>query len=81
MMEVAERRFQERSRFVVIHHQIGQTTIMGAFDSVPTDSQLLALATGADRDAGRPRATIVYQANGGSGINLPVARTPVVPRT
>jgi hypothetical protein len=73
MIEVAERRFRERTRFVVIHHQIGQTTILGAFDSVPTDAQIAAIATGADREGSRARATIVYEASGDSSVNLQVA--------
>jgi hypothetical protein len=81
MVEVMERRFRERTRFVVIHHQIGQTTVLGAFDSVPTDAQLQAIATGADREGGRARATIIYQANGDSSVNVQVAPAPAPPRT
>jgi hypothetical protein len=73
MIEVAERRFRERRRFVVIHHQIGQTSILGAFDSVPTDAQIGAIAAGADREGGRARATIVYEASGDSSVNVQVA--------
>ena len=81
MFEVAERRFQNRTRFVLIHHQIGRTTVLGAYDSVPTDEQIADIALGRDREGGRARATIVHQASGGSSINVQVAPTPASPRT
>jgi hypothetical protein len=81
MLEVVEQRSRERSRFVAIHHQIGQTTILGAFDSIPTDAQLRAIATGEDREGSRPRATINYQASGDSSVTVNVAREPAAPRT
>lgn len=79
MVEVVERRSRDRTRFVVLHHQIGQTTILGAFASAPTDAQLRAIATGEDREASRPRASIVNQASGDSSVNLQVA--PATPTT
>jgi hypothetical protein len=81
MIEVVERHFRNRTRFVVVHHQIGQTTVLGSYDSVPTDAQIGDIATGADRDGGRARATIVYQASGDSNVNVQVAPAPAVPRS
>jgi hypothetical protein len=81
MIEVVERRFRDRTRFVVIHHRIGQTMVLGSYDSVPTDAQIGDIATGADRDGGRARATITYQASGDSSVNVQVAPSPAVPRS
>ncbi|HYD13870.1 MAG TPA: hypothetical protein VEC11_13560 [Allosphingosinicella sp.] len=74
MLEVVERRFRQRRRFVLVHHQIGQTTILGAYDAVPTDAQLRDVAMGTDREGGRIRASIVYRAGGGSDVNLGIGR-------
>lgn len=82
MVEVVERHFRGRTRFVVVHHQIGETNILGAFDAVPTDAQLRAIALGEDRDGGRSRATINYQASGDSSVNLRMAPSgPAAPTT
>lgn len=70
LMEVAERRFRNRTRYVLIHHQIGQTMVLGAYDAVPTDAQIEDILTGRDREGGRARATIDYQASGDSSVNM-----------
>ncbi len=85
MLEVVERRFRNRTRYVLVHHQIGRTMILGAYDAVPTDAQLADILSGRDQAGGRARATIVYQASGDSTINLlvpmDVPAMPARPRT
>jgi hypothetical protein len=76
LLEVAERRFRNRTRYVLIHHQIGRTAVLGAYDAVPTDAQLADILSGRDRDGGRMRATIEFQASGDSNVNLLVPMTP-----
>lgn len=81
MLEVVERRLRNQTRYVLIHHQIGRTMILGAYDAVPTDAQLADILSGADQEGGRARATIEYQASGDSNVNLLVPMTPPPPRT
>lgn len=80
LFEVRERRLGNRTRYVLIHHQIGRTLVLGAYDAVPTDEQLAAIATGRDRDGGRGRAVIDYQASGDSNISVQSTAAPQ-PRT
>lgn len=80
MFEVRERRFRNRTRYVLIHHQIGRTLVLGAYDGVPTDEQIAAIATGRDPEGGRARAVIDYQASGDSNISVQSTTAPQ-PRT
>jgi hypothetical protein len=81
LLEVAERRFRNRTRYLLIHHQIGRTMVLGAYDSLPTDAQLADILNGRDREGGQARAVIEYQASGDSNINLlvPMTAPPAVP--
>lgn len=79
MFEVVERRFRNRTRYILIHHEIGRTLVLGSYDSVPTDDQLRAIVTGEDREGGRVRASIAYQASGDSNVTVQVA--PAAPTT
>lgn len=79
MLEVVERRLHERTRFVLVHHQIGRTMVLGAYDGIPTDAQLAAIMSGEDREGGRARAVIDYEAGGDSRISISTGPPP--PRT
>lgn len=57
-------------RFTLYHHQIGETAVLGAYAESPTDEQIVAMLTGADRDAGRIRALVRLRPEGGSDIEL-----------
>lgn len=81
MFEVIERRLDGRTRYVLLHHQIGRTLLLGSYDAVPTDDQLRALAAGEDREGGRARAVITYQAGGGSSISIQTRPAPGQPTT
>jgi hypothetical protein len=76
MFEVMERRFDNRTSYVLIHHQIGRTLVLGSYDSPPTDEQLRAIDSGEDGDGGRARAVITYHANGDSNIVIQAAPSP-----
>lgn len=71
-LEIVERRFRNRSRFVLLFHGIGRTLVLGAYDALPTDAQINAVLGGSDPAGGQARATIGYQASGDSNITLHV---------
>lgn len=73
VVEVVERRFRNRSRYILLHHSTGQTRVLGAYDALPGDAQLNAVLGGTDAAGGQVRATIDYQANGDSNVTLHVA--------
>lgn len=81
LFEVAERRFRNRSRFILIHHQIGRSLVLGSYDAIPSDEQIRAIANGSDRAGGQARARIDYQASGDSNVTLFVAPGEAPPRT
>jgi hypothetical protein len=80
ILEVVERRAETRVRYVLLHHQVGRTLVLGAYDSPPTDGQIRAIETGEDRDGGRARAVITLQANGDSNIGIQASPAPPTPR-
>lgn len=57
-------------RFSLLYHRIGTTLVLGAYASTPSDEQIAAVLSGADREAGRARASIAFAAEGGSSITL-----------
>lgn len=72
-IEVAERHFRNRSRYMMLHHSTGQTRVLGAYDALPSDAQLNAVIAGTDAAGGQARATIDYRANGDSNVTVHVA--------
>jgi len=72
VLEVVERRFRNRSRYLLLYHRTGLTLVLGAYDAPPSDAQINAVLDDTDPAGGRPRATISYQASGDSGITLHV---------
>ena len=50
--------------------------MLGAYDAVPTDAQIAAIATGRDRDGGQARAAIDYRARGDSNITIQSTAAP-----
>ncbi len=70
--ELVETRNRNRTRFVLFHHEIGRTRVLGAYDAIPTDDQILAVLTGNDPAGGEPRATILHRADGNSDVQLHV---------
>lgn len=81
MIEVVQRRFRGRTRFVLMHHQIGRSVVLGSYDAVPTDEQIANILSGADREGGQARAVIDYQASGDSGVTVIAAPEPATPTT
>lgn len=57
-------------RYVMLHHRIGATSVLASYDSAPSDDQIARLVTGADDDAGRPRAEVEFRPGRGPQINL-----------
>lgn len=73
VIEVVERRFRDRSRYMLIWHSTGRTNILGSYDGLPTDAQITALLSGNDAAGERARAVIDYRSNGDSTVTLNVA--------
>lgn len=71
-LEVVERRFRNRSRYILLHHSTGQTLVLGSYDAPPGDAQINALLDGTDSAGGRARATIGYRSNGDSNVTVHV---------
>lgn len=71
MIEVV--RTRRRNGYVMFHHQIGRTMLLGAYAGVPTDQQINDIVSGADRAGGEARATITHKTDGNANITLHVA--------
>lgn len=63
-------------RFIMLYHQIGAVSLLGAYDSPPSDEQIADIISGADRDGQRIRANIRLRANGNSEMEIPPPDTP-----
>jgi hypothetical protein len=72
-LEVVETHFRNRTRFALLHHRIGQTRVLGSYDALPTDAQITAILSDADRAGGAARATILHRPDGNSEVTLHVA--------
>ena len=68
LIRVVENR--ERHIFIMYHHQIGRTLVLGRYGSIPTDEQIANVASGADREGSRARATITYPGDGSSTMTI-----------
>jgi hypothetical protein len=81
LLEVVETR--RRNRFVVLHHEIGRTRLLGAFAAVPSDEQIAEVLSGASPEAATARATIIHKVDGNTEVNLHVMpeAAPAAPTT
>lgn len=59
-------------RHILLHHQIGSTSVLGRFDGVPSDAQIARMLIG-QGETGKVRATIRLKPNGDTSIELPTA--------
>ena len=76
VLEVVESR---DNRYVLLYHEIGQTAVLGAYESVPGDDQIADILSGSDREAGRFRATVRHRPGGDSDVSLSVPVSPSDP--
>jgi hypothetical protein len=60
----------DEHRFTLLYHRIGETMVLAAFASPPTDEQIAAVLSGSDRDGGRIRGRVTFPAVGGANIIL-----------
>ena len=67
-------------RFVMLYHQIGAVSLLGAYDAPPSDEQIADILSGADREGQRIRANVRLRANGNTEMEVPppepAAQTP-----
>ena len=67
-------------RYRLLHHQIGQTALLGAYDRLPSIAQIEAILSGADHAGGAYRATVILRPGEGPRINVKTG-THVPPTT
>ena len=58
--------------FVLLYHQMGGTAILGSYDGPLADGQLADIASGADDDGGRFRASAQLLPNGNTNLQINV---------
>lgn len=75
LVEVVETR--DPVRFLLLHHQIGETALLGSFDGVPSDDQIVALLEGRDQEAARVRARA--RLTPGEGAELELSEEDMAP--
>ncbi|HEV2815979.1 MAG TPA: hypothetical protein VGW40_01960 [Allosphingosinicella sp.] len=71
-LEIVVTHFRNRTRYVLLHHSMGRTRVLGAYDALPSEAQINAVLGGTDPAGGQARATIDYRANGDSTVTLHV---------
>jgi hypothetical protein len=69
-------------RYLLLHHDVGQTAILSGWDGVPSNAQIAAFLSGGNGDAVRPRAVVELRPGKGDAIHLSApGPEPVQPRT
>lgn len=63
-------------RFIMLYHQIGGVSLLGAYDAPPSDEQIADIISGADRDGQRIRANVRLRANGNTEMEVPPPDAP-----
>ncbi len=64
---------ENQRRYWLLRHDIGETILLGSYDAVPSDQQLLALLTGPRSDHSRIRARVGLTPDGNHQVSLPPA--------
>ena len=62
--------------YVLLYHDLGETDLLGTYDSIPSDKQLADILDGVDQDGGRIRVPVRFHADRGPDIILPSAAPP-----
>jgi hypothetical protein len=68
-------RLPERGGFQLVSHAVGVTELLGTYDAMPDEAQLVDILLGRS-EAGRIRARILFKGNGDTDIELPSAAPP-----
>ncbi len=63
---------QWRDRYMLMHHDIGRTDLLGSYEGPLSDDQLVAILNGRDSDGGRIRASIRFRSDGGTETDISV---------
>jgi hypothetical protein len=71
---------RHKQRYVLLHHQIGVTTVFGAFDAVPSDAQIGSILAGKGQ-TGPARVSIRLKPNGDTDIQVQVPEKKPAPTT
>jgi hypothetical protein len=56
--------------YTLVYHRMGECFVLGSYSAVPSDEQLTDMLTGTDREAGRIRARVGLNPEGGSEISI-----------
>jgi hypothetical protein len=60
-------------RYLLLYHELGQTSLLGGYDGIPSDAQLAAILSGTDREGMRIRVPVRFRPNRGPEMFLPPA--------
>ncbi|HEV2815980.1 MAG TPA: hypothetical protein VGW40_01965 [Allosphingosinicella sp.] len=63
-------------RFIMLYHEIGGVSLLGAYDAPPSDEQIADIVSGADREGQRIRASARLRPNGNTEMEVPPPRAP-----
>ncbi|HYG30288.1 MAG TPA: hypothetical protein VD887_08745 [Allosphingosinicella sp.] len=66
-------------RYLLLYHQIGETSLLGTFDGVPSDRQIADIIAGRDRESARVRALVRLRPGEGDQIHLNAPDEPAEP--
>ena len=66
-------------RYILLYHQIGETSLLGTFDGVPSDRQIADIIEGRDRESARVRAVVRLRPGESDRIHFNVPDTPAEP--
>lgn len=68
-------------RYVLMHHLVGETRLLGSFDGVPSDEQMADLLSGSANPAAVIRVPVKLRPGRGPEIRLPAPPPPVSTRS
>jgi hypothetical protein len=60
-------------RYLLLHHDIARTAVLGSFDAVPSDAQIGDIIANPDNPAARARVPVTFQPDKGPNIHVPAA--------
>lgn len=67
--------------YVLLHHEVGRTTVLVRFDGVPSDAQIAEMLTTAEHPATRILVPVDLRPNRGPRMYLPGTPNPPAPET
>ncbi|HEX4736251.1 MAG TPA: hypothetical protein VH331_01690 [Allosphingosinicella sp.] len=57
--------------YILLYHDLGETDVLGTYDSIPSDRQLAAILDGSDHEGGRVHIPVKLRPGHGAEVTLP----------